>query len=214
MLNTPLKSRDFDRLLFASGNRNKYSEFIELLPRSAAKGLLFAPELPGGALTKIPEVEETGSTYVMNALLKALAWSEASGLPSIADDSGIEVEALGWKPGVRSARVLDGDGKLLTSDAERNRWLLARMENNANRRACFVAAVALSMPGEWALACEGVCEGRLATCESGANGFGYDPLFIPDGYDVPFGELSSSIKNSISHRAKAVTALFDILNSA
>ena len=213
MLNISREAWVFDRLLFASGNRNKYGEFLELLPRLTVKKLLFAPEFQDGALTKIPEVEETGSTYVMNALLKAFAWSAASGLPSIADDSGLEVEALEWKPGVRSARVLDENGKLLTSDAERNRWLLGCMENKTNRRACFVAAVAVSVPGEFALACEGVCEGRLAICESGANGFGYDPIFIPDGYGISFGELPSSVKNSISHRAKAVTALFNILDA-
>ena len=171
---------------------------------------MFPPDLPGAALTKIPDVEETGSTYVMNALLKAMAWSAASRLPSLADDSGLEVEALDWKPGVHSARVLDGD-RLLSNDAERNRWLLARMENKVNRRARFVAVVALSVPGEWVFACEGVCYGRLATRETGAHGFGYDPLFVPDGYDVSFGELPPSVKNSISHRAKAVTALLNIL---
>jgi len=210
-LNISQRDRVFDRLLFASGNRNKYGEFLELLPRCTVKNLIFAPLLPGTA--NIPDVEETGSTYVMNALLKALAWSAASGLPSIADDSGLEVEALDWRPGVHSARVSDG-GRLLSSDAERNRWLLACMENKVNRRACFVAAVALSVPGEWALACEGMCGGQLATSETGAHGFGYDPLFIPDGYDISFGELPSSVKNSISHRAKAVMALLNILKGA
>ena len=184
------------------------------MPRHAVKNLIFAPELTSAAVVagKIPGVEETGSTYVMNALLKALAWSAASGLPSLADDSGLEVKALGWKPGVRSARVSDGD-RLLSSDAERNRWILACMETRVDRRARFVAAVALSVPGEWTLACEGVCDGRLATCEAGECGFGYDPLFVPDGYDVSFGELSPSVKNRISHRAKAVTALLDILSA-
>ena len=75
----------------------------------------------------------------------------------------------------------------------------------------YVAAVVLSMPEEWALACEGVCDGRLAACETGVHGFGYDPLFVPDGYDVSLGELPLSVKNRISHRARAVAALFDIL---
>ena len=213
-LNISWKVRSFERLILATGNRRKYDEFLEILPRNAVKKLIFAPELPGAA-EKIPEVEETGSTYVMNALLKALAWSAAYELPSLADDSGLEVEALGWKPGVRSARVSDGD-RLLSSDAERNRWLLARMESGAdrNRRARFVAAAALSVPGEWALACEGVCGGRLATRETGGHGFGYDPLFVPDGYNVSFGELPTSVKNRISHRARAVTALWDILTGA
>ncbi|MCL2009531.1 MAG: non-canonical purine NTP pyrophosphatase [Synergistaceae bacterium] len=205
------RSRVFDRLLLATGNRHKYGEFLELLPRRAVKDLIFAPELPRTA--QITEVDETGSTYVMNALLKALAWSAASGLPSLADDSGLEVEALGWKPGVRSARVFD-EGRFLSSDAERNQWLLTRMEGKAGRRARFVAAVVLSVPGEWALACEGVCDGRLAVSETGAQGFGYDPLFIPDGYDISFGELPPSVKNRISHRARAVAALLDIMADA
>ena len=207
-----MEARVFDRLLFASGNRHKYGEFLELLPRHVVKNMIFAPELPKAA-TNVPEVEETGSTYVMNALLKAMTWSAFSELPSLADDSGVEVEALGWEPGVRSARVLDG-GRLLPSDAERNKWLLARMEGKVNRRARFVAAVALSVPGEWALACEGVCDGQLATREAGPYGFGYDPLFVPDGYDVSFGELPPSVKNRISHRAAAVAALLDILAGA
>lgn len=175
------------------------------------KNLIFAPDLPDAA-GKIPEIEETGSTYVMNALLKALAWSAFSGLPSLADDSGLEVEALGWEPGVHSARILD-EGRLLSSDAERNLWLMARMENKTDRRARFVAAVALSVPGEWTIVCEGVCCGRLAVSEAGTHGFGYDPLFVPDGYDISFGELPLSVKNRISHRAKAVANLFDILSS-
>ena len=177
------------------------------------KNLLFASDLPSAALTKIPDVEETGSTYAMNALLKARAWAAASGLPSLADDSGVEVEALGWKPGVRSARVSDGK-RLLSSDVERNQWLLTCMENKVNRRARYVAAVALSVPEKWTLVCEGVCDGRLATHETGPHGFGYDPLFIPDDYEVSFGELPPSVKNRISHRAKALTALFDILGIA
>ena len=198
-------------MVLATGNRNKYDEFLELLPRGAVKNLIFAPELPGDFMN-MPEVEETGSTYVMNALLKALAWSAASGLSCLADDSGLEVEALEGRPGVRSARVPTADGEsFLSSDAERNRWLLACMDGRVDRRASFVAAVALSVPGEWALVCEGACGGRLSACEAGTHGFGYDPLFVPDGYNLSFGELPPYVKNRISHRARAVAALFDIL---
>ena len=177
------------------------------------KNLLFAPDLPSVALTKIPDLEETGSTYAMNALLKARAWSEASGLPSLADDSGVEVEALGWKPGIHSACVVD-KGRLLSSDAERRQWLLSCMEGRTDRRARFVAVVVLSIPGKRELVCEGVCDGQLAIREAGTHGFGYDSLFIPDGFEVSFGELPPSVKNRISHRAKAVKALLDILNGA
>ncbi|MDR2529812.1 MAG: non-canonical purine NTP pyrophosphatase [Synergistaceae bacterium] len=192
-----------DTLVLASGNRDKYAEFLALLPRGMVGKLLFAPEsLPH------PQVEETGATYAMNAVLKARAWALSSGLPSLADDSGIEVEALGWRPGVRSARVVEG------SDADRNRWLLSQMEGRENRYACFVAVVALSIPSPdggllWTLATEGVCEGRLAEHETGAGGFGYDPLFIPNGCDVSFAELPLAVKNQISHRAKALQNLLE-----
>ena len=191
-----------ETLVLASGNRGKYAEFLALLPRGVTGKLLFAPDV-----ARVPEVEETGETYAMNAILKARAWALISGLPSLADDSGIEAEALGWRPGVRSARAVEG------SDADRNRWLLSQMEGQKNRRARFVAVVALSVPsseGEllWTLAAEGVCEGHLAEREAGTGGFGYDPLFIPDGYDVSFAELPLAVKNQISHRAKALQNLF------
>ena len=192
----------FDSLLLATANRHKYEEFCELLPNRLAQKLLFAPEVAP------LEVEETGTTYVMNACLKAQAWSVASGLPSLADDSGLEVEALSWRPGVYSARIVGG------SDADRNHWLLSQMERCLDRRAHFVAAVALVIPEQFTIACEGVCSGRLGEHETGGNGFGYDPLFIPDGYEVSFGELPMETKNRISHRARAVRHLFTILNES
>jgi XTP/dITP diphosphohydrolase len=221
-----------ESLLLATGNRGKYEEFLELLPRHRVKELLFAPDWTRGRSFTPPEVEETGTTYAANAFLKARTWACASGLPCLADDSGLEVEALSRGPGVRSARVVEG------TDADRNRWLLSQLEqvergkkqgkkqgdpntqnNPNNRRARFVAAVALSVPfspdrGEWTLVCEGVCNGRLGMLERGNGGFGYDPLFIPDGYDVSFGELPSAVKNKISHRAGALKNLLEIMNQA
>jgi XTP/dITP diphosphohydrolase len=197
----------------ATGNRGKYEEFLALLPADVVGKLLFAPDaaLPGGGA--LPDVEETGTTYASNAVLKALAWAEASGLPCLADDSGIEVEALGWRPGIFSARAVAG------TDADRNRWLLEQMAGQPNdRRARFVAAVALAVPGQWTLVCEGICNGCLGldidVDEKGPRGFGYDPLFIPDGYDRSFGALSSELKNRISHRAEAVRALLSLLREA
>ena len=191
----------FETLLLATGNRGKYREFLEILPRGAVKKLLFAPD----AAAEL-HVEETGATYAMNAILKARAWAGASGLPSLADDSGVEAEALGWRPGVRSARIVEG------SDRDRNRWLLSQMKGKTNRRICYVAAVALTIPNQWTLVCEGVCWGTLGSAEAGEGGFGYDPLFTPDGCDVSFGELPASVKNQISHRALAARALFGLLN--
>jgi XTP/dITP diphosphohydrolase len=200
----------FGSLLLATGNRSKYEEFLKLLPTAVVGELLFAPDVMKRKALGSVEVEETGKTYAMNAFLKARAWALASGLPCLGDDSGIEVEGLAWAPGIRSARIVEG------SDADRNRWLLSQMEGQNHRRARFVAALALAVPfssaeGEWTILCEGVCDGYLGRREAGGRGFGYDPLFIPDGYDVSFGELPSDVKNKISHRAKAVEALVDIL---
>ena len=192
----------FERLVLATGNRNKDAEFLELLPHRTVGQLVFAPEIAP------MDVDETGTTYAMNALLKSQAWAKVSGLPSLADDSGIEVEALSWGPGVHSARIVPG------SDADRRQWLLSRMKGESCRRAHFVAAVALTVPGKWTLICEGVSSGRLAECERGDGGFGYDPLFIPDDRDRSFGELSSEVKNEISHRARAVKTLLEILAQA
>ncbi|MDR1649063.1 MAG: non-canonical purine NTP pyrophosphatase [Synergistaceae bacterium] len=199
----------FESLLLATGNRGKYEEFLALLPGEVAGKLLFAPDIASSGV--LPDVEETGTTYASNAVLKALAWAEASGFPCLADDSGIEVEALGWRPGLFSARAAPG------TDADRNRWLLEQMARTDGRCARFVAAVALALPGRWTFVCEGVCNGRLGldidTDEGGPRGFGYDPLFIPDGYDRSFGALPSELKNKISHRAEAVRALLAFLQS-
>lgn len=190
----------FETLLLATGNRGKYEEFRAMLPDSFVGRLLFAPEV--GALV----VDETGDTYAVNAMLKARAWARASGLPSLADDSGLEVAALGWGPGVRSARIVEG------TDEDRNRWLLGGMAGRKDRRARFVAALALSIPGAWTLVCEGDCPGRLAEHPSGEGGFGYDPLFLPDGFDVSFAALPAAVKNAISHRAAALRVLQELLS--
>ena len=173
-----------------------------MLPLSLAERLLFAPEV-GGLV-----VEETGDSYAVNAVLKARAWASASGLPSLADDSGLEVAALGGAPGVHSARIVEG------SDEDRNRWLLSRMEGRRDRRARFAAALALSIPGKWVLVCEGECLGRIAEAPMGAGGFGYDPLFLPDGFEDSFAGLSADTKNAVSHRAAAVRALMGVLDGA
>lgn len=190
----------FETLLLATGNRGKYEEFRAMLPGALAERLLFAPEV--GSLV----VEETGDTYAVNAMLKARAWAQASGLPSLADDSGLEVAALGGAPGVRSARIVEG------TDDDRNRWLLSRMEGRQDRGARFVAALALSVPGEWTLVCEGDCPGRIAEFPTGSGGFGYDPLFLPDGSDGSFADLPLNVKNAISHRAAALRALLEVFS--
>lgn len=194
----------FERLALATGNRGKHAEFAAMLPRTLVGELVFAPD-------RVPSVEETGTTYAENALLKARAWAEALDLPSLADDSGLEVDALGGAPGVHSARVVPG------SDGDRNRWLLERLRGREDRGARFVAALALYVPrtseGPWSLVCEGNCPGRIAETPTGTGGFGYDPLFLPDGYEgVSFAALPASTKNVISHRAAALRLLVEILS--
>ena len=191
----------FENLLLATGNRGKYEEFRAIQPETFVGSLLFAPEVGGLA------VEETGGSYAMNAVLKAKAWAEASGLPSLADDSGLEVAALGGLPGVRSARIVEG------TDEDRNRWLLSQMEGRGDRRARFVAALALSVPGRWTLVCEGECPGRIAERPSGTGGFGYDPLFLSDGLDGSFADIPPETKNAVSHRAAALRALLQVLDA-
>lgn len=156
------------------------------------------------------EVEETGTTFEENSYLKAKAIMEASGCPTIADDSGLVVDALGGEPGVYSARYA-GEG---CTDDDNNELLLRRMEcvPDGERSARFVSVITMLFPDGRKLVAKGTVEGRIDRCLDGEGGFGYDPLFIPDGYDRSFGVLSSEIKNSISHRAKALSELEMLLN--
>lgn len=156
------------------------------------------------------EVEETGTTFEENSYLKAKAIMEASGCPTIADDSGLVVDALGGEPGVYSARYA-GEG---CTDDDNNELLLRRMESvpDGERSARFVSVITMLFPDGRKLVAKGTVEGRIDRCLDGEGGFGYDPLFIPDGYDRSFGVLSSEIKNSISHRAKALSKLEMLLN--
>ena len=194
-----------EALLFASGNRNKFVEMRELLAPTGMR-ILF-----GGDVRSM-DVEETGSTYAGNALLKARAWAQATGLPAVADDSGVEVRALDGAPGIFSARVA-------ATDALRNEWLLEQLARRSaetpgpgDRAARYVAALALCFPEEGEIIiCEGICRGSILNAPRGAGGFGYDPLFLPDGQDKSFGELDRSVKQRISHRAIASFRLVNML---
>jgi XTP/dITP diphosphohydrolase len=152
----------------------------------------------------IEEAEETGATFEENAVLKARHYSSLSGLRTLADDSGLEVDALGGVPGVYSARY-GGRG---ISYGERMALLLEALEatGDRGRRARFVCVIALADPRTGEVETfEGVCEGRIADAPRGAGGFGYDPLFVPEGYARSFGELPPEIKQSLSHRARALS---------
>lgn len=183
------------RLLVATRNTHKTAEIAAML-----SGFFEVSDLHG--LHGAPEVEETGETFAANAALKADAISAFTRGWTLADDSGIEVDALGGAPGVRSARFA-GDH---ATDADNNRLLLERLAAlpDAPRTARFRCVLALSRDGTHLKTFEGTVEGRVIESLRGPGGFGYDPLFIPDGYGETFGELPASVKNSISHRSRAL----------
>ena len=177
-------------VVLATRNAHKLREFRRLLPGAALEPLPDAVELP----------PETGETFEENALIKARAASAATGAPAIADDSGIEAEALGGRPGVRSARYAGPTA----SDGENLDKLRAEVPPGSGLR--YVCAVAYVEPGEAPRIAEGRCEGRMAAAPRGAGGFGYDPVFVPaegDG-ERTMAELSDAEKDRISHRGRAV----------
>lgn len=145
------------------------------------------------------EVCEDQDTFEGNSMKKAEEIMRISGKPTIADDSGLEVEALGGSPGVYSARYAGEEA----TDQENNRKLLDELTNVKNRRAKFVSVISMALPDGERLCIRGECPGKIGIEEKGEGGFGYDPLFIVDGYDQTFSEMGSEIKNKISHRANA-----------
>jgi len=151
------------------------------------------------------DVAETGSTYVDNALLKARALSSARGGPALADDSGIEVEALGWGPGVSSARTPSVD----SSWQERNSHIISACDSfgDAARRARFVCVCALVVPGAEPVIARGEVEGCIAFAPAGDAGFGYDPIFVYLPYGMTFAQAGDERKHLVSHRGRAVRAL-------
>ena len=185
-------------LLVATHNEGKTRELAELLSGIPLR-LRSLKEFP-----RVEEAEETGETFVENAVLKARHYGSRCGLWTLADDSGLEVDALGGVPGVYSARY----GGRAISYAERMALLLKELNatNDKERRARFVCVIALADPRTGAVETfEGVCEGRIADAPRGTGGFGYDPLFIPEGHAQSFGELPPEIKQNLSHRARALS---------
>ncbi|HEX7178026.1 MAG TPA: RdgB/HAM1 family non-canonical purine NTP pyrophosphatase [Pyrinomonadaceae bacterium] len=193
-----------EELLIATRNAGKVLEFSRLLGDMSVimRGLSDFPD--------VGEVEESGETFEENATIKARVYAGLTGLSTLADDSGLQVDALGGAPGVRSARYA---GPRAT-DAERNTLLLSELHaaHDAGRRARFVCVLALYRPADDSLKLfGGTCEGRIGHEPRGDGGFGYDPIFIPDGYSRSFGELPSDVKDRISHRAVALRAVRSFL---
>jgi XTP/dITP diphosphohydrolase len=189
-------------LLIATKNKGKISEISEKLSKLQIKlkNLLDFPNLE--------EPAETGESFSENAILKAKSYALQTGLWALADDSGLEVEGLGGKPGIFSARYAGEKA----SDEENIRKLLHELKGIENRKARFVCVMALcNEKGETKFLAEGVCNGIITSEPRGKNGFGYDPIFIPDGFESTFGELSVEIKQQISHRAEALKKIISFL---
>ncbi|MCX7832046.1 MAG: RdgB/HAM1 family non-canonical purine NTP pyrophosphatase [Actinobacteria bacterium] len=188
-------------IVVATKNKGKAREIAQILS---------IPQIDFISLTEVTsddyKVEEIFNTYYENALLKAIKASEATGLPSIADDSGLEVDALDGAPGVISSCFSGVEG-----DDEKNIQKLLNLlkdEPEANRTARFrCIAVAYFPDEEVILSSEGVCEGKVISEKRGTGGFGYDPVFVPEGYEITFAEMDLALKNKISHRAKAFRLL-------
>lgn len=189
-----------EKLVFATNNRHKLEE-VSAMTGSTVKIVSLA-EI--GCHDDIPE---TADTFQGNALQKAAYVYEHFGLPCFADDSGLEVDCLGGIPGVLSARYAGEHGNSEANIAK----LLDAMKGSENRKADFKTVVALILPDGKTEFFEGRVDGVITMEKRGEGGFGYDPIFIPDGYDKTFAELGEDIKNKISHRAKAIAALCEYL---
>lgn len=184
-------------MILASNNAHKLTEIRDIL---ADLGIELISQSEAGCDF---EVEETGTTFEENAYLKAAAVTRATGQPAIADDSGLEVDALGGEPGVYSARYT---GRHEDTDEDRNNLVLEKLGDLPleKRTARFVSAICCTFPNGDVLRARGTMEGRILFAPRGKNGFGYDPLFLADGQERSNGELSAEEKNAISHRGNAL----------
>ena len=189
------------KLIFATGNRHKLEEVSAIL---GGRFELHTP-VEYGITEDIPENEPT---LEGNALAKARYIYKRTGVDCFADDTGLEVHALNGEPGVRSARYA-GEAK---SSLDNMELLLEQLKGQPDRRARFRTVISLILAGQEYLF-EGIVDGRIIDQKRGAEGFGYDPILVPDGYDKTFAEMDLATKNGISHRAKAVQALITFLNN-
>jgi len=188
------------RFVLATNNPGKIQEMREILPNL---GIEFLTRNDIGIDI---EIEETGTTFMDNALIKAKTICSLSGLPAIADDSGLIVDALDGAPGVYTSSF-GGNG---LSSGERCGYLLKKLKNVRRRSAKFVCTIVCAFPDGDVITAQGECCGSIADAPSGSNGFGYDPVFIAEGYEKTMAELTSDEKNALSHRGAALRA-FSVL---
>ncbi|MBN1131001.1 MAG: RdgB/HAM1 family non-canonical purine NTP pyrophosphatase [Chitinispirillaceae bacterium] len=189
-----------NRIIVATGNQGKLGEIREIL-----HGLPFSLTSLADHWDPVPVIPETGDTFLENARQKAAWVFERMGTWTLADDSGLEVDVLGGAPGVKSARYAGLDG----NSAKNNRKLLRELDgvDFPLRTARFKCLVVLMTAADAYYSAEGVCEGRIIHIPRGNGGFGYDPLFVPEGFDRTFAEIGPLEKNAISHRGKALERL-------
>ena len=210
------------KLILATRNQGKVRELTDMLygygnpPLESLKGISasdVARQRRAMSIVSLenypdaPEVVEDGKTYMENAVKKASVIAEYTSHLTLADDAGLEVDALGGAPGIHSKRWAGEDA----TDDIRIAKLLQALEGDTNRRARFIAAIAVVHPNSEPKVVLGVCEGHIRHDPVGESGFGYDPVFVPDGYNQTFAELGEKIKNQISHRAKALEQAIALL---
>ena len=187
------------KLVFATNNQHKIKEVQAMLTNFDIISL--------ADINCFEDIPETANTLEGNAILKANFITEKYGLDCFADDTGLEVEALNNEPGVYSARYAGEDNN---AEANMNK-LLNNLKKNLNRKAQFKTAIALNIQGKQFIF-EGICKGTILTEKRGESGFGYDPIFMPDGYKTSFAEMAMNEKGSVSHRGKAIEKLVTFLN--
>ena len=192
------------KLIIASHNQGKVKEIGDLLDP-------FGLDVISAGALNLPEPEETGTSYIANAELKALAASQAANLPALADDSGLSVTALGGAPGIYSARWA-GETKDFNHAMRRVADALL-LSGTTDRSAEFVCALSLAWPNGHIVSFEGRVGGTIAWPARGDKGFGYDPIFVPTGHSITFGEMEPEKKHAMSHRAVAFSQLVDHLNN-
>lgn len=197
------------KLVLATHNQGKVRELTKMLDKEAVRDS-HRQEIEVVSLKAFPdapEVVEDGNTYAENACKKASVIAELTGHLTLADDAGLEVNALKGAPGIASKRWAGEN----VSDEVRIAKLLTKLEGIPDRTARFVAAIAVVHPNMAPQVVVGVCEGRIAYAPAGKSGFGYDPVFVPEGYQQTFAELGEEVKNRMSHRAKALQMALKVL---
>lgn len=193
------------QLLAATANKHKVMEFKSALADIMDRVSVVTSDTISG----FPVLKEDGSSFEENSRMKAVQASAYADMVAFADDSGLEVEALGGAPGIYSSRYA-GEG---ASDADRIAKLLSALKGTENRRAKFVCVISLAHSGDFIASFRGEVSGVIIDAPRGTHGFGYDPVFVPDGYDKTFSELGAEIKDKISHRAKALAKTADFIRN-